>query len=579
MLPQNFINILKNKYIYLIIILLIISIFPKIFIQFSLDKIGHDYSALIPALFEYKYFRYNNNFYSIYLYSPTLCGVIPAFANPNNAFFAFYNIFWYVDNFKLFQILVYLFSTTLTLIYSYKICRICGFSFYEGLISAIVFSFSEFFFIKILVGHLKYLYFCFFPVICYYFLITNKIFDINLVISILLSTLIIYGGSGDLLPFLIYSLVLLLLILNYLNKKINLKNYFIKLFIYLFFVIGLSLFKIIPSLLFLSNFNRTEYSSKLIFENFLLFINSVYINSFFAFFQNIDTRLSNSSTIGTWEISLGLGLSGLILFILGFFNIKYFINRKRLIIIFFIFIPFLLLIQNPLYPILMSNFPFNFYSHYQRYLFSYFPLFLYTYALGVNYILKLKSKKSIYTLFIFISIIFLFDKYYLPKWQNKSDIFWDKIIANDIIRKSEMHYNKNHFFIDKLIVQENYNLKNTGIFDNSCVINCYESIFGYNSEKLPIKNLQLGNIENINNNKFNILNPDCFLKYNFYDCKPGDVYGLDDYEKVHNIRSFKSIKLSDSKIYFYSFLLSICFLIILFFIIIYEKYHSRHTNI
>jgi len=578
MVSNNF--SIKNKILCITLLILIFVILIKLSLHFSIDKIGHDYSALIPALFEYKYFRLNNSILSVFLYSPTLCGVIPAFANPNNAFYAFYNLFVYINNFIIFQISIYLFCTLIAFYYNYKLLRFFNFTVFVSFFSSLIFSFSEFFYIKILVGHLKYTYFAFFPIIIYYFFVSKSIFDLRIIISIILTSSIIYGGSADLIPFLYYSLILTLALSKVLNIHIDNKLFLCKFLIYIIFSIGISLFKIVPSYLFLSNFERSEYAIKNVTDNVFLFLSNFFTNSFLPFTQKLDTILSETSSLGTWEVSFGLGLAGFLLFFLALLriNINIKIKANILFLLLIVIFPFVFFVKNPIYDILIGLFPFNFYTHYQRYIYSYFPLIIFIYAIGFKSISKFKSKKLISIIYIVLALFFIFDKLYIPPWQSRSELFWDKNISKEIVRLSEIDYPKNYFFINEQKFEKNYNLKNTGIFSNACILNCYESIFGYNNEKLSLIKLKTGQINLLSDSHYNAFKPDCFLKFNSYNCKPGDLYSKDDFSELNSIQGYISLSIIDKPYYFFSFLISIFLLILLLIFYIYEKKHFNSNS-
>lgn len=572
----------KKLQIYLGAVFLLLAIIAiKTYLNFRLSSIGHDYSWVLPTLIEQKNFILKNGLFSVDLYAPNFCGGMLGFANPNNFFYSIpAAIFIYFD-FISFERVLYLSTISIASIGTYFVARnLFQFSVFASIIGAIIIGTAEIYSVRIYVGHVKYFNYCFFPVFVY--LVNAKIsenliglFNFYNLLGVIVLALIIYGASADLIPPLIYTSVLTAILMD-MNGDQHLLSRIKNLTFVMFFGVLISLFKIIPGALLMSNFPRDNYSGALVHADAFYFIKNFFISVYAPVFLKLDTQLGPSSKIGSWELLVGLGFCALILTIIGFNKSlkRLFLIRSRRLLCIWIFLPLLLFISNPLYIYIKSFFIFSFYTHYLRYWMIYFPLFLYFILCGVESIAQFKRKLLVFTV-LFLSILFGFDKLYTYKWLKRNDIKWDNVVALEVINYSNALSIKNPLpEIKSIEFVKNYNWNTSGVMRGTSVVNCYETIFGYNREKLKVQLLHEGSIFDLTNGKYNFFDPDCYLRGNKKNCSPGDLVAKGDEAKLHSMLKYEAVGIDSEKIYKNSFLVSLISFSIIFFVTLFRKlYH------
>ena len=94
---------------------------------------------------------------------------------------------------------------------------------------------------------------------------------------------------------------------------------------------------------------------------------------------------------------------------------------------------------------------------------------------------------------------------------------------------------------------------NEGFIINTSEIFCYSPIFGYLLEKLP-KTKIIGNNQNyneplrLNNDKYNLFKPMCFLFPTENNCDIGETFSIDEKNKLIKFSEYKNFEFKKSKI-------------------------------
>lgn len=131
-------------------------------------RLGHDYSYFLPALLDGKFFFLENDWWSVPWFTPGFCGGIPAFANPQNAYFSVPQLLFFVASpiatLRLTVILFFL--AGLTGAYRYLSTSL-KLDWRWSLVGATLFAWNGFFIHRMWIGHLAFHSFMLLPWIIY----------------------------------------------------------------------------------------------------------------------------------------------------------------------------------------------------------------------------------------------------------------------------------------------------------------------------------------------------------------------------------------------------------------------------
>ena len=124
--------------------------------------------------------------------------------------------------------------------------------------------------------------------------------------------------------------------------------------------------------------------------------------------------------------------------------------------------------------------------------------------------------------------------------------------------------------------------RNDAFYFSYSPLACEQSLFGYNLENLNKKNIKFyfkrilgdGSILyysdiNKSENEFTFFKPSCFLFPDENNCLPGDIFEIDEFEKMINFLNYEKIEFKQNKIQIISNYISLFSFIIFFAFIIY----------
>jgi|TARA_B100001964_G_C14210186_1_gene590127 hypothetical protein len=602
---------IKKNFFFLTLFFVILIIHQIIFQDFfpnSKGFLGHDYEQFIPN-FIFGKIWFQNNFLSIPWFSPSFCCGVPFFADPQSMFYSLQQfIFIIFDPVHSIKIIFFTFSLIGYVAMFFLVKRNFNFNNYSSLVCASLFLFNGFFVYRAITGHIAYLSYIFIPLYCFLLIqsLDNKINKSGLIYLILSSIIFanfFHSGSGPIILIIVTSIFFVLLLYAHLNNNLTI---FYKFFQSLFLGILISLSKIIASLFFLSNFPRQYPATE--FNSFLAYMKNFFLSFFLEPNQNyFNETVKSILFLRVHEMEYSLSIVPLISLLLIFFlDKKYFkivsYNLRFLLIIFFIF----------LIPILLNV---NFLNQYQliekipilnstwvqfRWITIYIlPIILITGLLIENVKINFKIKKYLSISLILILLIqnFIKDK----SWH------FDKLSYN-VKNSSDFTLKLKEGMKPKingpaLLMKKNGKLKkvnnrNDMFFFSYSPLRCYQPIFGYRLEKLKKKKiifnskkvLQDGSLLyysdklDENNGELTFFNPTCFLYPKENNCLPGDTFKISEKEKLIKFANYKKFDFKQNKtqvlanyISFFSFLLSILFLLYHFILFIY-KFRKKLLN-
>jgi hypothetical protein len=422
-----------------------------------------------------------------------------------------------------------------------------------AIFGSILFLFNGFYAYRMIIGHLSYHSFMLLPLISYYLFIptqnNNHYKDIALgVLAAIFMSYIIYSGGVHLVIPICLSILAILFLARIFDKgfKLSIKR------ILLFSVVTLSITasKISASFATLSNLPRDYYplpGIDSIFYSLWVPLKSI----FFSAYTSIDTNkifINSMWTIDKHEMEYSLTFIPLILIVYGLCFLvknKHIINKleQTLIVLLFILclIPIVINFYNPYWNIFLKQIPIIKNSiMLVRWYVLYIPIVI---ILSSKVIDKIENKKYILPLLIlFIIFIKLFeDKNY---YQNQTYSPQAAIYSHSkLIQTKDVPSIKEITSKDFITTNEGKSFASGDLIMSEGLsrINCNESLFGYRHEDFKKKSLlqDEASIFNLNNGKFNMKNPACYIFPKENNCEIGDHF---KYEQINELRQFIEYK-------------------------------------
>ena len=593
-------KLLLKNYLFLLLIISIILVHQLIFQSFFPNRnflLGHDYSQFLPD-FIFGNIWFVKNFLSIPWFTPSTCCGVPFFGDPQTMFYSFQQlIFLFFGPITALKIMFLFFSLIGFFGTFFLLNKSFNKNIYISLIAASLFLFNGFFNYRAIIGHVAYLSYVFIPLYCFFLInsFENKKDKLKSIFYILISSVLfanfIHSGSGPIILIISFSISLVVSIYIYLNEKFGIINYLI-----LSLIIGflISSSKIVASLSFLSNFPR-EFPPQ-VFGNYYDYVTGVF-QSLFLYPDIIkhNAVIINSLPfkINIHEIEFGITILPLIIFTIFIFNLKKItfnkLNSKKILALLFIFVIVIFITAINVSENSLGNFLHNLpvvkstWIHPRLNAAYIFPIIIVSSLLLDKISFNEKNLKifTIFCLFIISIQNYNYNKDYYHN-QNYSpetliNISQDKDkIKNIKIKNGILLLDKNK----KLVI----NIQRNNLFAHELSpLACYQPIFGYNLDALPLEKITFDKIKKINENlfsyesnpklvnnegKLNFFNPSCFMFPNENNCNPGDLFEKNQINNLERFLNYKPFKFKMSKlqiifnyISFISFIITIVYLI------------------
>jgi hypothetical protein len=560
----------KNNYIFYFFLLFILIIHQIIFqnlIIFDNSMVAEDFYFSLPNLIFGKIWYFKNGLFNPPHFIASQGGGIPFYADPQSSYYSVFQIFFIL--FKIstsLKIIFFLFSligffgTYFLLTKSFKLER------YTSLLCATLFIFNGFFVNRFLVGHLFLTYYIFLPFYC--FLLFSTVLSknlyvqkINLIFSSIIFSSFFFAGASTIIIQSAYSIGIVVLIFYIKYKNYNIfKNFLYSIILSLL----ISLSNISYKIHFYSQFTRELGGTTL--NNFGSFLYTFFSSLFFVpdpFFYRENQISIIKTYLSIAELEFGLSVISLILLIIFFIKIKKFYQRRNVILYFFLFliliIPSFYIFNFSLITHILEKIPIvGAIWERNRWLLVYvYPIII------INGVLveKLFSNKNTLLIIIFI---------FIPIFQNltyhkiRNELYPDKSFKNKAVYSIANLEN----FSNSITLQNIYKLKvkyidyiedqnrldkNEGFISNTSKLFSYSPIFGYHMEKLPIENIikrrsnYFAEIK-IQDGKFNLFNPVCFLFPKENNCYPGEKLNINQKDNFEKLINYKPINFNISLI-------------------------------
>lgn len=551
MIPVKKINFLVISIAFLLVYFFI---FVEPFFPNINGNLGHDYEIWFPRMLAGDYYFYTNGLSVVPWFTPSFCGGTLLYSNPQYLFYSipqFLN--FYLNPILSIKVTIMLFSSLGFLGFYITLKNLFNMSKGAAIFGSILFLFNGFYAYRMIIGHLSYHSFMLLPLISYYLFIptqnNNHYKDIALgVLAAIFMSYIIYSGGVHLVIPICLSILAILFLAKIFDKgfKLSIKR------ILLFSIATLSITasKISASFATLSNLPRDYYplpGIDSIFYSLWVPLKSI----FFSAYTSIDTNkifINSMWTIDKHEMEYSLTFIPLILIVYGLCFLvknKHIINKLEQILIVLLFIlcliPIVINFYNPYWNIFLKQIPIIKNSiMLVRWYVLYIPIVI---ILSSKVIDKIENKKYILPLLILLIIfIKLFeDKNY---YQNQTYSPQAAIYSHSkLIQTKNVPSIKEITSKDLITTNEGKSFASGDLIMSEGLsrINCNESLFGYRHEDFKKKSLlqDEASIFNLNNGKFNMKNPACYIFPKENNCEIGDHF---KYEQINELRQFIEYK-------------------------------------
>lgn len=546
--------------------IIILAAYQLIFVQFFPNQnglMGHDFSLFLPRLMDGYLWIRNNSLTDIPWFTPSFCGGLPAYPDPQNIFYS------------LPQLLTLFFSPVTSVYVTLLLMSVSGYcgsylllksvfrtSTSAAVLGSTIFLFNGFFAYRMIIGHIIFHSYMLFPWIIYFvfrpvsparLLYGMKPWIINgLLAGSIASYLVFSGAVNILLPMSLSGLIIVLGLMyrNSLNS-LHLKAIVLALTVFLVVVAA----KLNASISYLGHFDRSFYplpGTDSIASAFYVVVRTL-------FFPVTDSSLQNYFTNKIWmlgrhEFEYGVTLVPLILFVSYLAKMKSFAAIKVRVsdlpirkigtavsIALLLLIPITLNYYQPDWNLLLKKMPvLRNSSTLIRFNVVYIlPLAVFS-AVLLDRITAGKKTRFMMSAILVGAIILInlvTDKtfYQSEKYDPLTISLMYKKIANT------GHVPKITFVGD---------IENTNTYQHPSQVGadflfgisrltCYEPMFGYRLEAFPRKSLHPGPVNAVTNGHLNLKNPVCYVFPKANSCIPGEQFSIASSEQADKFASYK----------------------------------------
>ena len=548
---------------------LLIGIHYAIFSQFfpnSNGTLGHDYSYFLPSLLD-GYFWYSvNGIFSIPWFTPSFCGGVPNFPNPQNTFFSipqFLTIF--VNPLESVKMTLLIFAAIGFWGFYFLLKDIFHSGRMTAILGAALFLFNGFFSHRMLIGHLTFHLFMIFPVIAYFILNRSggpvgklhrgAITDIS--IAGFLISMIIFSGGFQLLFQIVYALFAFLVIYLMARKgEGDATALILKLFSSLILAFFLSSPRWLASIYYVNNVPRTLYPLPGIPD--FSSLSAVLLKS--LFWEPADKLARFSMVNYRWilerhEFEFGITVvPALILIAVAFkslFNMYKWkalpvIGKRELayagILAAMMLFPLLLNYYSPAWNAILKSVPVlkNFNNN-----FRWFCVYIPTIILAASILFErfeMPEKLKTGIILLCLAVIagsnigedrefYKSQQYIFPEiiesYDNVKAETWSPVITNIIVLMGK----------DGKMIRPVH--RNNYLTQGFSFLECYEPMFGYFLENFPLKQLHPGHVTDNVDGAYNVKNPACYVFPEENGCSPGDHLKEGEEQEAEKFLSFK----------------------------------------
>ena len=507
--------------------------------------IGSDYSYFLPNLLDGYFWYRNNGIFAPQWFSPAFCGGVPAFFNPQNLYYSLPQwLTFFIDPLSAVYLTVLIFAT-LGFAGCYWLLRDAfATSCAVALFGAAVCLFNGFFIHRMIVGHLTFHGFMLVPLIAWCLLRPPgrgsrqhwRMTITNIAVAGLLFAYMIYSGMvNGVLPALL-SIAIIGLIHALLFG--HAWRFWVQFAMAGVTGMALAAGKIVGSLAFLANFERTDYALPGA-ENLWKILYMVFEMVFLTpSGETAGTTLTNLQwALGRHEFEYGITPVPLLALFIG---IAYALARWRTLtalhwltfalILMLCCLPLALNMYTPAWNAILKSLPIiGNSSNLLRWFSVYIPVMTVAAALALQYtpwLQRIRPYAAVVALLSVPAINFSVDR------QNYAQQGYDPTPITAAYRQIQTpDWSPAIRFITAFrdeqgrILMPGY--RNNTLIQGASQLTCYEPIFGYRLENFPLQTLHPAPVDHITDGRYNIKNPACYVYPNENQCQPGDHYSVD----------------------------------------------------
>ena len=513
--------------------------------------LGHDYQYFLPRLLDNYIWIEKNGFLSIRWFTPSFCGGIPSFGNPQDMYFSVPQIFnCIMDPVKSVHLTILFFAMLGFLGMYYLLRNTFGTSPFASFLGGLLFMLNGCYLFRMVIGHLTFHAFMLIPGIAALLFMDeverrrkSRCFW-SLSAGVLGLSYMTYSGMIVHLAIPAGLIFVVIGLLAQLKMGVSLK-YWSRLGFAVILSLGISMSKLCASFSFLKNFTRTLYpvpGFKSIVDLILGILQTVF---FFPNDSILMAKLTNAPfRLGQHEWEYGVGFFPLLVFIFYVFCIlimpqerndlwKKVRESRWVILALFILLlmPVILNFQSAASKSFIKSVPvLGSHSRFIHWFSVYIPVTIIASLVLLERVrIKRKWKKIFFVFGIVITFSGLFfhpNSFYHQQPYNPKNIekTWHKVREGLSVRieRIDFAYGEDAFT------------------QGASSLPCYEPIFGYRLEKFPSRTLKFGDITNSAYDCYNFNNPTCFLFPKENRCVPGDCFSISQSDLFEKFRSFEA---------------------------------------
>lgn len=505
-------------------------------------SVGGDYSYFLPNLLDGYFWQHNNGLFTPQWFSPAFCGGVPAFFNPQNIYYSLPQWLTFFVNPLTAVYLTLLTFAALGFAGSYWLLR-HGFatSCLVALFGATLFLFNGFFSHRMIAGHLTFHAFMLIPLIAACLLrpvagqaVTRwPAMITNIAVAGLLFAYMVYSGMiNGVLPAL-----LALTIIGLIHGLMFGHSWRFWLQFALAGVVGMALAagKIVGSLAFLENFQRSDYALpganglwallRMGFEMLFLTPSS----------DTVSARLQWA--LERHEFEYGITLVPFVVMLIG---IAYAVTHWRSLTLargltlaligVLCCLPLALNVYTPGWNATLKTLPIiGSSSNLLRWFSVYISVAMLAAALALQHTRWLNRFRPHVAVVALVGVLIISVNVDRQDYAQQS---YDPAPITSAYRQTHApEWAPSIRFVTAFrdeqgrILMPNY--RNNTLIQAASQLTCYEPVFGYRLEHFPLKTLHPAPVDQITDNHYNIKNPACYVYPVENRCEPGDHYSVD----------------------------------------------------
>jgi len=561
-------DLFQKKWAAAIIGWLLIAIHFSIFSQFlpnAQGKLGHDYAYNLPMLLDGYYWFLNNGLFSVPWFTPSFCGGMPLLANPATFYYSVVQFLTFmVDPLTSLRCTFFIFAALGFWGFYILLTRVFATSRITGLLGGALFLFNGLYAYRFIIGHLEFHSFMLIPFLTWFLLrgksvesppssreMTNDV----VLAALLISYMFMSGMTQLLIPsFIAVILIALIKAVDDPDGRV-LWRFFLCFALAGMLALALCGVKLVAALAFLKNFQRDSYllpGISGIVNQLMLLLRLLALGG-----DGVDSEgiiVNAEFVLGRHELEYSLSIFPFLILTIGMITggakfsakMQEFLNSFRLfclgLILLLLLVPLALNYYSPAWNLFLKSVPIiKSLSNFFRWFIIYIPILVLVSCLVVekNLLLRrLQLPVFIAALFIIIGQNLVTDKSfyaeedYAPgpvlsgydrvRNEGKPPVIRNLTVATDMFGNAALTGNRN----DALVNGDSQLL-------------CYEPMFGFRLEFLPIKTSHPGPTLSTDSGVFNLKNPTCYLYPQENSCEPGDHFQLEQRSEAENFISFK----------------------------------------